>query len=246
MLIPLYPRGLPASPETSSILEELLVLAGVDVSRSIEPPMSEVEFNPGCRPSDEVLLDRFTPHARCSVRHLTEETILVLPWRIRADHELKRTLTWLASQLNFRIKTGQQARHVLVVEDHEAAMDFEDYAKRDGSVLGKLHQGGIWCTDYGRFFLVSWQSTVPRKVLASRLKNLLTSDRSFPSDEKERPSVLPEPSEAPVSKRVTGQISRIPGQPSRRPSSISFRAVTDRRSPTEPPDSDRASLKRRP
>lgn len=246
MLIPLYPRGRLASPETNSILEELLVKADMDVKRSMEAPLTPQELKPGCRPSDEVLLERFINHVRFSVKHLTEETILVLPWRIRADHKLELTLIWLASQLNFRIKTGQKSRHVLVVEDHEAAVDFEDYAKRDGFVVGKLHQGGIWCTDYGRFFLVSWQPTVPRKALASRLKNLLTSERSFPSDEKERPSVLPEPPEAPVSKRVTGQISRIPGQPSRRPSSISFRAVTDRRSPTEPPDSDRASLKRRP
>ncbi len=242
MLIPLYPRGRPASHAVNSVLEEVLILAGVDVQRSIEPPMSEVEFTLVSRPTDDVLLDRFMTHARRSVRHLTEETMLVLSWRFRADYELKRTLTWLALKLDFRIKTGQQSRHILVVEDHEAAVDFEDYAKRDGSVLGKLHQGGIWCTDYGRFFLVSWQPTVPRKTLASRLKNLLTSERSFPSDEKERPSVLPEPPDLIVARPVTGPISRIPGQPSRRPSSISFRAVADRRSPTEPPDSGRASL----
>lgn len=233
MFIPVYPRGRPRDGGLREILEEALVKANVDVQRSIEPPMSAFELQSGAdRPSDDVILERFVAYAHRAYRNVTDTPLPILPWRPRADHALRSALTFLTGQLPF-LSNDRMAKHILLIEDAGAAIDFEQCRQRDGALLGALHQGGLWCTDYGQFFFITWSPTVTRADLGKRLESFLLSGRSFFTGQ-EQDSPFPPPPPIPAIQ-----------MPRRRPSSMTMRAVTE----TAPPvmgDCASGQSKRRP
>lgn len=237
LFIPLYPRGRPTSTEVCALVDEVFILTkAVDTSRSLEPPMSGAELRTSAdRPTDEVLLERFVTYLRRTGRRLTDPTVLVIPWRARVDHELRRTLMSLAVKLPF-INTESTTPCVLFFEDPVAALDFEDYARRDGTVIGSLHRGGIWYTDYGNFFLLSWQPTARLKVLAARLlHNLLQPERAIPSSAPTNcQSTIPPPSSPPrtAPARTVRSPSVVPVSPlTQRPSVSNSRAPSGEKDP---------------
>ncbi|HWQ99531.1 MAG TPA: hypothetical protein VN397_01635 [Candidatus Methylomirabilis sp.] len=190
--------------------------------------MSGVEQASRLRPGDDVLFGRFIAHARRSVRVLNEPTILVFPWRVSVDYGLRQTLALLSEKLSV-VETGYASRNVLILQDHESAFDFESYARRDGVILGKLHQGGIWLTDWGRFLLITWHPTLPRAEIGKRLAGFLATDGASQTEDEEQFTVPSSPLP-----------SRSQRHQTRRPSSTAFRAV----SPGTLPDPSRRTSER--
>lgn len=176
MYIPFYPLGRPGTSRMRDALDEVLILSGmVDSARSIEPPLAVTEERPASRPSDEVVLKRFLVYAERATRYLSsdDEAFLTLPWRAGSGGRLPKILLSLVVLRLKGLAGGEAARHLIYIENAAAAVDFEKHMAQTGHLVGQLHQGGIWFTDFGHFFILSWLPTVAPKVLAARLGNML-------------------------------------------------------------------------
>lgn len=238
MFIPIYPRGRPQEGELREILEEIFVKAGVDQTRSIEPPMSSYELGSVVsRLSDDAIVERFVIYAQRTHRDVMDDLLPVIPWRARTDHVahgLHRFLQPLVEKLTF-LPTGRMAKYVLLLEDIEGVVTFQKYSNEgNGTVLGEIHRGGVWNTENGQFFLLTWSPTVTRMHLGKRLGAFLDSDRAFFASQKQS-SPLPPPPSVPMV-----QIPR------RRPSSTMLTVEPEAVSTRSPDSSPLDSKKRRP
>lgn len=165
--IPFFPRGRPRSAVCEEHLREILVYAGLDLARAIEPSLTLEEQRKGIRPPDRVLMQRFTDRGMRRIGELTElaQLVLLVPWRAGVEPGFRETL-WEIVRRVPQLPIDLQSRHVLFMESPNDERDFTD---KHGP-----HRE-LWGTTFGAFFLVRWPGAESPKEIGRRLRDFLSN-----------------------------------------------------------------------